>query len=201
MAVFCSGFVVPRRVNYVDYIESNGTQWINTNFVPSSQNMKVECDFICTSFATDRSLFGSQYSRDKFSIIPYAYDASHIGFYVGTTTNICQMAMSANTRYSLSAETKDGTLYVDLNGNSTSVAYSGNLVTEMPFAIFGNNNQYTGGISQLSYMRLYSFKIYDNGVLVHSYLPCLDISGVACLYDEVNKEYVYNAGTGEFTAG
>lgn len=191
----------PKPVNFVGWLESSGTQWIDTKFTPSGQNMKIECEFLCTTFASDRSLFGSQYTANQFSIIPYSYDASHIGWYVGTSANFCQMEMAANVRYSITAETKDGTFYVNLNGKTVSSAYSGNLVTQMSFAIFGNNNQYLSGISQLSSMRLYGFKIYDNGTLVRDFWPCYDPDGVACLYDKVEGKYYYNAGSGEFTAG
>lgn len=49
--------------------------------------------------------------------------------------------------------------------------------------------------------KIYSCKIYDNGVLMRDFWLCYDPDGVACLYDKVEKKYYYNAGTGEFIAG
>ena len=43
--------------------------------------------------------------------------------------------------------------------------------------------------------------MYDNGVLIRDFRPCLDPDGVACLYDKVEKKYYHNAGSGEFIAG
>lgn len=44
------------------------------------------------------------------------------------------------------------------------------------------------------------FEMNDD-VLVRDYAPCLDKNGTVCMYDKVNKEYVYNSGTGEFIGG
>ena len=48
-------------------------------------------------------------------------------------------------------------------------------------------------------MKLYSCEIYEDETLVKSYLPMLDDSMVPCLYESVNKETFYNAGSGSFT--
>lgn len=193
------GSRLPYGYTELTYIQSSGTQWIDTEFIPVSQNMRVECGFLCTSFAQGRSLFGSQYSSNQFSIIPYSANSNSVAWYVGTTANILNTEISANVMYSLSAETKNGTFYLTINDTIKSSAYSGNLVTQMPFSIFGNNNQYVGGISQLSSMRVYLFKIYDNDVLVRDFIPCINASGEVGLYDIVGKQFYGNAGTGVFT--
>ena len=48
-------------------------------------------------------------------------------------------------------------------------------------------------------MKLYGCEIYEDETLVKSYLPMLDDSMVPCLYESVNKETFYNAGSGSFT--
>ena len=51
-------------------------------------------------------------------------------------------------------------------------------------------------------MRIYYFKIYENGVLVRNYVPCYRISdGVIGLYETVTGTFVTNAGEGTFTKG
>ena len=47
-------------------------------------------------------------------------------------------------------------------------------------------------------IKLYSCKIWDNDDLIRDYIPVLDIEGVPCLYDKVEKKYYYNEGTLEF---
>lgn len=36
---------------------------------------------------------------------------------------------------------------------------------------------------------------------IADYLPCLDNNGVACMWDNIAGEYVYNDGTGDFAYG
>ena len=48
---------------------------------------------------------------------------------------------------------------------------------------------------------MYRAVIYDGIVPIADYLPCLDGNGVACMWDNVAKEYVYNDGTGDFAYG
>ncbi len=50
-------------------------------------------------------------------------------------------------------------------------------------------------------IRIYSFKIYDNGTLIRDMVPVKDLSGVACMYDKVSGQFFYNSGTGNFVAG
>lgn len=47
-------------------------------------------------------------------------------------------------------------------------------------------------------MKLYAFKLYDNGVLVRDFQPCMNASETVGLYDLVGKKFYANAGTGVF---
>ena len=49
--------------------------------------------------------------------------------------------------------------------------------------------------------RIYSCKIYDDGVLVLDMIPVRDTSNIPCMYDKVQGRFYYNGGTGEFIAG
>jgi hypothetical protein len=46
---------------------------------------------------------------------------------------------------------------------------------------------------------MYSFKIWDNGVLVRDFIPVLDFDNRPCMYDKVNDELYYNQGAEEFS--
>ena len=79
-------------------------------------------------------------------------------------------------------------------------------------SIFTDNNQtvFTGGSinifrytegAGLGAMKLYSFKIYDDDILIGNFIPVKDENDVVCLYDKVSATYFYNLGTGTFVAG
>ena len=65
--------------------------------------------------------------------------------------------------------------------------------------VFARNNN--GTMDHPVYMTLYGFDIYENGVLQHSFVPCVrNIDNEPGLYDIVgDKEFLVKSGTGAFT--
>ena len=57
------------------------------------------------------------------------------------------------------------------------------------------------GIPQSSINYINYIETNSNQYINTDFSPCIDENGVVCLYDKVNKEYVYNSGTGEFIGG
>ena len=49
---------LPEGYTQVEYIESSGTQYINTGFIPTSENMRVVCDHLLTTIPKGKTLFG-----------------------------------------------------------------------------------------------------------------------------------------------
>lgn len=49
--------------------------------------------------------------------------------------------------------------------------------------------------------RWYEFKVWNGANLIIDLLPVIDDNQVVCFYDEVSHQFVYNEGTGTFTAG
>ena len=64
--------------------------------------------------------------------------------------------------------------------------------------LFARNSPYVDGYA---YMKLYSCAMYDGGVKIRDFKPCLDADGVPCLYDLISKTAFYNQGSGSFTWG
>lgn len=189
MAVFPSRqIVLPHMVNFVNYIQSNGTQFIDTGFKPN-QNTKVEIKMQSSNRDGDSVwIFGCQTSwgNNGFAVSTYTAEFGNsntttgVNFYDGVDHTII---------FDKGVLKKDG---------STIWTGSGTFQTIYNMYISGINAAGTG-ISLIG--KIYYAKIWDNGTLIRDYLPCLDKDGVACLYDKVEKKYYYNAGSGEFTAG
>ena len=56
--------------------------------------------------------------------------------------------------------------------------------------------------SQMSSIRMYKYKIWDNNILVRNFVPVIRKSdNVAGMYDIVTKQFFENAGTGTFNYG
>lgn len=186
---------LPSGYKRLEYIQSSGTQYINTEFKPSGENMRVVFDFMYTAAHGSHSLYGVQTSSTAFSITAF----SDPKFYVGTSWDLLPQTTSLNVRYLLDAHANNGTLTVSLDGTSGSAAYSGSLDKTLNLSLFGNN--LNGSTIQLVSARLYSCQIYDNGTLARDYIPCQTTSGEIGLWDDVNSKFYGNAGTGAFTAG
>ena len=92
--------------------------------------------------------------------------------------------------------------------NSVTVYYDGNKITRTAtvytslshsFYIFASNNNGTAVNKAIKGTQVYYLKIWNNTVLLRDYIPVLHWNGsqyVACFYDRVNNNYIYNLGTG-----
>lgn len=181
---------VPSQINFVDYIQCSGTQFFDTGFKPN-QDTRVVMDAHATE--VNKFYFGARTSTDSktycfcqtsSTAIRADYGTSKVSHTVTNTLDRVTIDKNkgSNTWGSYSFENAANTFQCD---------YS--------MFLLAANTAGTASACMVGY--LCSCQIYDNGSLVRDYRPCLDPSGVACLYDLVNEEYVYNAGSGEFTVG
>lgn len=178
----------------IEYIESTGTQYIDTGFKPN-QDTRLTMDVeVLSQNSYPKALFGGRNGDTSTidSFVCWIFDASNI------------RADYGNTNHSFSVSTP-GRFTIEINKNSASVDSSSFTFSSSTFqslynlALFSQND--VGGIdTRMASIRLYSCKIYDNGTLVRDYKPYYDSNGVACLYDAVSSSFYYNAGTGTFIA-
>lgn len=171
------------KINYVEYIESTGTQFIDTGIVPGV-GYTAEIDFQAT-YIPDGD--GESWIMSVFDMNATGYPRMRVGIVGGA-----YWTSDANA-FTFSGSVGERTI-----AKNGSVSRSGCTLSLYLFAA----HERTGAAHLAnSRYRLYSCKIYDaNGKILRDYEPCLDKNGVACLYDKVNEEYVYNAGTGKFKA-
>lgn len=185
------------RINVIEYIESTGTQYIDTGFKPN-QDTRVVMDFRNSGDYSSMTtglcpLFGA---RNASSSAVFA-------LWIGETSypHYGNVAYNKNGSFTTNLNTR---LIFDFNKNVVSIG--GNSIT-CEGATFTTNhnlcvltiNNYGSIENRRASGKLYSCQIYDNGTLVRDYVPCKDPDGVVCLYDKVEGKYYYNAGTGEFT--
>lgn len=178
----------------LEYIESSGTEYIDTGFKPN-QNTRVVMQFEPTAAYSSITAF--------FGVRDVASATAPNQFILWNSGASALRSDYFGTNKTLSITNLLSRKIVDKNKNTTSVdgvsvtntASSGQCSNNM--AIFAANS--AGTVSLYSRMRLYACRIYDNGVMIRDYIPVLNKSGVACLYDKVNKQFYYNAGSGVFT--
>lgn len=192
---------LPRGFTEVEYLESTGTQYIDTGVLPVN-DMEFECKFTFTSLvSTNLTIVGSRDGEKRCQPIG-AYNnkwsASIGGSYDANGTSV-----SANTPYIIKSTIINGqTIITNVNGSQASTCTSTTGLPSQELYIFarkfyGNTDPADSKVNG----KLYFLKIKANGVLVRDFIPALDANDVPCMYDRVTKTAYYNAGTGEFGIG
>lgn len=180
----------------VEYIQSTGTQHIDTGFKPNQDTrVLMEAEFPLTAQSDAVFLFGS---RATSTTLRFQF-ANNNGNAYRTDYNSTPSAFEAGISF---AEK----FTIDKNGNVTTLAEKYSVThTKATFActyslyLFATNG--TGTATGRVSAKIYSCKIYDSGTLVRDYIPVVDHNGEACLYDQLNHVYYRNAGTGRFSSG
>ena len=183
----------------LDYIESTGTQYIDTEFSPNA-NTRIDYKVQAYSNVTDTSpLIGARVgstSNNRFFPIAYMNTANQGRTTYGTVNIVVDITGDPILEGSFDPQnnvsTINGTDY-DISNASFTKTNNYNLYL---FATSGyGNNLY------LSQGKMYYCKIYDNGTLVRNYIPCKNPSSVVGLYDTVNNVFYPSIGTGDFIQG
>ena len=182
---------LPSGYTKLDYIESSGTQYINTGFKPN-QNTRCVIDIENLSSA-QAAFFGARANQNA---------ASFTYFSLTATTGRSDYGSS---KQSMSFTNTVGRYTVDQNKNVCTA--NGVTATGTANTFQLTNNLYLMAVNQAdaaiqnAKMKLYSAKIYDNGTLVRDFIPCKNANGTLGLWDNVNSVFYANAGKGTFSTG
>ncbi len=191
---------LPLGYTPLEYIESTGTQYIDTGVNPNN-NTGIDVEFRFTQDLLNPRIFGE---RDANSGATNSFRASlnqqriymqvgdvDIGSAIGPTATV-------NTDYVLSySASNSNTYYVNgmaYSGNAPSASWTSNI----PIYLFGAKD---AGTMYPNTLRYYYTKIYDNNTLVRNFVPAKNPDGKIGMYDLVGGRFYENAGTGEFVAG
>lgn len=196
---------VPSAFATLNYIQSNGTQWIDTGYYPRSDNIVYECEWVEPVLVSTQSIFGSTdlaNPNGKWSSSHFHPAAGQFYAATGNSDRICQVSgLTAGTKNVLRTSINSGLITLTLNGTSVSTNYSGSVSNGVNISLFGNR-QSGGNITELCSMQLYTWRMYDNGTLVRDMVPVRRISdGVLGMFDKAGRMFYVNSGTGIFTAG
>ena len=183
---------LPSGYTKLAYIQSTGTQWVDTGFKPN-QNTRIKMDCNVIGFNSgDAFLFGARIASGNTAFCLAADDANTrwfalYGNAVQNPTGTCTGKHSID--FNQNVLTLDGKNFTFAK---TTFQSSYNLLL---FATITNGNV----DSQRGQMAVYSCQIYNNGTLVRDFVPCINASGSVGLYDFVGRQFYGNAGTGAFT--
>lgn len=184
--------ILPSGYKLCEYLESTGSQWIDTGIKPTDK-YTVKLKAQTTSSAT-QYMYGINIEPYRFQIAQRSAGADWIlDIQNSTGANRVATHVSGNTLSVLRAENKS--FYVDdtLKGTSTGTV-NVQIYNAYLFGVYGQSSKGIG--------RVYYLKVQDeNNRLVQDLIPCLDNNNRPCMYDTVSKQTFYNQSTREFLYG
>lgn len=183
---------------FLDYIITDGNSYIDTEYCPN-ENTVIEYTWetIEAPTASYNGLFGSRVATSNEEYHVFLQNGLQLRLDFGRYAEpSVYYKTTLNTKYTIRAGL--GEIYINDDLVKSYSPKIGQTKNSMYLGNFNNNGTpYTTGVAQ----KIYPCPIYENGVLVRNFKPCIAPNGQVAMYDEVNKKYHYGQGTGTLTAG
>lgn len=184
------------------YLESDGTQVINTGYF-SKPNSRVEVDYCLNETAAQVRVFGTDSSSSKSVQLLYINGSGNYSFINNSswTGQVDTKKMGDTVRHTAVIDRANGVFVLKTGADEIyRSAFTDHGNTSLhPMGIFGAVNKADGSeISELARrakMKLYSFRIYEDNVLVHEFLPYSN-GEIVGLYDTKTGAIKENTASG-----
>ena len=189
---------LPSGYTQLEYIQSSGTQYIDTGFKPDGEttvNIVFQTSSAPDNLSDTLPVYGAatDYNSNAFEFWTLSggfatYGSQDYKSNLGITTGKKHTVSQAKN-----VLTVDGTSYTFTKQTFTA-----------PYSLLLFATHRSGGIkicASAANLKIYSCEIYNNGTLVRDLVPAKNSSGTIGLYDIVNGTFYTNAGSGTFTAG
>ena len=190
--------LLPAEYQQVEYIASNGSQYIDTLF-KANQNTRLEVKFQPTTITGAHFVAGGRQSYTANAFVFLVWTGSKVFSEYNNSGNV-------DTGYVCSVN-QDCVVYKDkntvyVNGELKTTHTAATFQTPVNMYLFGVNNNGTFDTAQPFKGKIYYARIYDNGSLERNFIPCYRVSdNVIGMYDTVHGEFFINKGSGAFTKG
>lgn len=189
----------------LEYIESTGTQYIDTGIIGNKYTIGAEADVMLTQWSDYEIIGIGSYmtNSDGSSWGGVGVNKGNSQFIKINSyldyTNLQNCVL--NTKYRVTFNTSDNNIYI--NGALKSSYLSGDNAQNVNFLLFASNaSNPSSSSTNITFhkIRIYNYKVYLNHILVRNFVPAL-YNSTPCMYDLVSETFFYNQGTGDFIAG
>lgn len=184
---------LPSGYKQLEYIQSSGTQYINTAFKPKSTS-RVVMDFEFLKNGTASPFMSRDLSGGNINMFGVFNISGRLRSDFGTERSFFPTDLSPLQKMTYERNKNVCTIALETVTNTAST-----FTATYPMFLMASND--SGSAAYFSTGKLYSCAIYDNGTLVRDFVPCKNASDTVGLYDTVGRQFYANAGTGAFTAG
>lgn len=194
---------VEKKFKKIMYLESSGTQYIDTG-VYGGSNTRIKMKFqMVTKPTTDyMTVYGIWNSRTQNRLFYYTSTSKYATQYY----TLLKQGMTIPTDDSIIEIDQNRNVY-KVNGNTVYTGSSTSFSSTIPIYLFSScaMNYDTQSLepqwNNNATSRMYDCQIYVDDVLVRDYIPVIDENNIPCMYDKLSDAYYYNQGIGSFTAG
>lgn len=193
---------LPAEYQAVEYVQSSGTQYIKTGYMPNQDTVVIATFAPTVADASNGSVFGARraYGSVEYRLhLPTPYeDHNYISSFFGDQIYGYQDGNYYDWEVGGVYTAKFGkSVYID--GVLQHTFDNATFTSQYALYLFAFN---TSGTASGGKNRIYSCQIFDNGTLVRDFIPCYRKSdSVIGMYDIVNDVFYTNSGTGTFTKG
>lgn len=203
--------ILPSGYTQLEYLQSSGTQYINTNMFYTHVKATYE---IMSVGSTYIAIFGSRTSSSSSNQFAFGYAAHQSPKLWRFDYENEHQALDSLTvgtelpwdgKHTISIDSNNGSILIDNNLINLGFPASIEASSVLPLYLFALNTNGTAG--EIGNTRIYSFKLYDTNYNfmiekpVLNLVPARNSSGALGMYDTIGGKFYTNAGTGTFTAG
>lgn len=200
---------LPEGYTEVEYIESKGNSYINTSVDTSDTGLKIVMDVEPTTENAGYFFGGAKPVSSGGSIWFYTFSTKKIkhstggrvAFYMANSGAKLVLFDTSNKRVTI---TLDKSQMVGMVNNISSDKFTSPTANGTLALLAYKSYNTSNKISYLEPLaaKLYSCQAYGSGgVTLGDFVPCVNASGVAGLYDLMKKFFYTSVGSEAFTAG
>lgn len=189
---------LPDGLTAVEYLESTGTQYIDTGIL-SQDGVTAYIEVLRATRSANECYLGGFEDTSSRTWLTYSFaNTWYIGY--GNKQRPTPYDAPSNTVTSIETDLSSGKISWLINGEyAYNITYSNlgfrSLVNIFMFAMSTAN-----GANYYAIGRIYCCKIFYGGELVRDFIPVRK-HGIGYMYDNVTGELFGNQGTGEFIIG
>lgn len=195
----------------IEYLQSTGTQYIDTGVVGSTDfacEIKAEFtenqegyDTLLGAYTSSKAMAVALAIRKATVAVGGAKNAAYAQFGDDAAANSGLVVSSVSTLglHIYKSALQSGFISVDVDGTLLSKTYNAGAPSLLTMYLFARNRQ-DNGVGNFSKAKIYYCRIWNGGVLVRDFIP-VRVGQVGYMYDQISGRLFGNSGSGDFTLG
>ena len=201
MSLFRDLLIDKKRRRYyteVEYLESTGTQYIDTGVYPADMTY-VEAEAQYTQVNKRQTLLGCYITNSNYNTFAGTnVQSNYANFFAQWSPGTYSGPVASDTNKHFFSFDKPTKVFTVDNSTTTLDGTTSN-VSGQTLYMFATHSGST--IDRQANAKIYYLKIKNGDTLVRDFIPVLGWDGKGYMYDKVSRQLFGNAGTGDFVLG